>query len=408
MPGDYNPVVAGGGVNSDANIASFDLEIASNRQTTHGCGGGGRRSGGGRPVIMWFFVASVVIAGYCIYTGTLDLPKGLIGAPMDESEADSPSNDDFAGLADDDWDENSVSMPPNESRAQDAENDIDGEEEIEQEQNTLQQEMIYEGSQEMVVVVVEEEEAVVEPQQDNQHQPADNAPKIVFCYGDSLTFGLVPNEGPHPYGPFLESELNNLYSSGHPPTTVVQTLGFPGMTALTMLELVEKEQGTCFIVENVPNLSVMIILTGTNDLGQSVMAHEQLDPGAIGSDGIAKTILEHITNLHKATLECAKREGNMDMRILSLGIPGSEFQKNHPAAASIVVEINKGLKEFASSYNMQSPHGKIVYCDFPFEYDDSKSKWGPDGLHLSRGGYEELGKALAPQVKTILDMMYND
>ncbi len=424
MPSDYSPVSSGGGDIGDADVASFDLEIATSRQR-HG-GGSGRSGSGisriGRNLIIWFFFASVVVAGYCIYNGTLDLPKGLIGAPLDGSDADSPSNDDFSGLNDDDWensstsmssgydnkDDNTISMTPEESVAKE-ENDSFSEEEINQEQTTSQQQMTYDGSQET---------AEAEPQQNNQQQPAP-APKFVFCYGDSLTFGLVPNENePHPYGPSLESEVNKLYSAAsakstsefvHPPTTVVETLGFPGMTALTMLNLIEQEEvGTCSIVEK-ESISVMIILAGTNDLGQ--LAHGILYPDGqetINDNDIVEKILESITNLHKATLECAKREGNKDMHILSLGIPGSKLQTKFPVTADIVAKVNKGLNEFSSSYNMQSPHGKIVYRDFPFAYDESDSKWGPDGLHLSRQGYEELGKALAPEVKSILDMIYDD
>ncbi|KAL7445239.1 hypothetical protein ACHAXM_011919 [Skeletonema potamos] len=408
MPSDYSPVSSGEGVD----IASFDLEIAASRQRR---GGGRGRNGGisriGRNLIMCLLFASVLVAGYCIYNGTLDLPKGLIGAEMGGSDVDSPSSDDFTGLNDDDWENSSASM----SSGYDKEDNIMSmtpEEPAAKGKNdgTSQQKMMYDGSQEVIA----------EPQQNNQQQPADHAPKLVFCYGDSLTFGLVPNEKePQPYGLSLESEVNKLFSAAsatstteiaHPPATIVQTLGFPGMTAMTMLNLIEKKDvGTCFVLEN-ERLSVMIILTGTNDLGHiapELLYHD--GQMAIDTHDIAKKILESITNLHKATLECATRAGIIDMHILSLGIPGSAFQTKFPVTADIAAKVNKGLKKFSTSYNRQSPHGKIVYRDFPFAYDESDSKWGSDGLHLSRQGYEELGKALAPEVKSILDnMMYGD
>lgn len=240
---------------------------------------------------------------------------------------------------------------------------------------------------------------------------------MIFCYGDSLTFGWVPNDNnPHPYGPHLEAELNALYSSASAksaeetgiPATIVQSIGYPGMTAAAMLEMIEQDQvGTCFIVKQVTNLSVMIILTGTNDLGQ--MTHDAIgqDPSTIDSDGTSNMIINFITKLHKKTLDCAESVGNKDLHILSIGIPGSDLQKKYAQVGSIAAAVNKGLSEFASSYNLMHPNGKIIYRDFPFEFEESDSKWGGDGLHLSSLGYDELGKALAPEVKRILDIMYD-
>ena len=404
MPDDYSPIGVGSGGNDVADIASFDLEMASSRQR-HGHREGSTISTTGKNLFLWFLFASVAVAGYCIYTGTLDLPTGLMGATMDESGADGPSNDDFSGLNDDDWEGSSMSTPGYD------EQDLNTK--SEQEQDTLHQQTTHDESQEA------EETAVAEPQ-NNQQQPAADSPRFIFCYGDSLTFGFIPSEGePHPYGPSLQSELTNLYTAAsatkapelkHPPNMVVRHVGFPGMPASAMLKLVEqKDVGACSIVENIPTLSVLIILTGTNDLQQ--MAPDIMGPGgpeAIDSNGKAEMILESITNLHKATLECAQRVGNKDMHTLALGIPGSQFQTQFPVASDIAAKVNKGLNEFSSSYNKESPHGKIVYSDFPIAYDQSDSKWGPDGLHLSAEGYDELGKKVAPEVKRILDMMYDD
>ena len=368
MPSGYNRIVAGGGEDGDTNIASFDLEITF-------AGSGGQRSGViskiVRNLVICFFVASVVLAGYCVYTGTVDLPQVLIGKPQDVSNTDGPYRDGFAGMIDDDW---------------------GPEKEIEQ--STKQQ----------------NEEVVTEPQHNEQQQSVENVPKHIFCYGDSLTFGWVPNEHEqHPYGPFLESELNQLYSSEslHPPAAIVQSLGFPGMTASEMYSLRFQEQvGTCFIANEDPNLSVIIILAGTNDVGR--LTQESLSQEETSTNNIAEKILESITNLHKATLDCAKKAGNKDLHILSLGIPGSVFQKRSSAASRIVAAVNKGLNDFSTRYNVHSLQGKIVYSAFPFSYDGLDSKWSQDGLHLSKTGYEELGKALAPEVKKILDMMNHD
>ena len=281
-----------------------------------------------------------------------------------------------------------------------------------QEQKQQQQQQEQQQEQEQQQQQIEEKEVSEPPQQDQQQNPI-YKPKMIFCYGDSLTFGWVPNDNnPHPYGPHLEAELNALYSSASAksaeetgiPATIVQSVGYPGMTAAAMLELIEQDQvGTCSIMKQVTDLSVMIILTGTNDLGQ--MTHDAIgqDPSTIDSDGTSNMIINFITKLHKKTLDCAESVGNNDLHILSIGIPGSDLQKKYPQVGSIAAAVNKGLSEFASSYT----NDKIIYRDFPFEFEESDSKWGGDGLHLSSLGYDELGKVLAPEVKRILDIMYD-
>lgn len=385
---DYSPVTVDSG-DDDNNIASFDLEISSNRQR-HENATSGRRI----HLITWFLLASIAVASYCIYAGILDLPKGLIGALIDED--DSPSNDDFSGLKDDDW-ENDYSVPPSGYDKQ--------EDNTTQEQ---QQQMSQDESQE-----AEEATAEVEPQHNEQKHAGDEI-KFVFCYGDSLTSGFVPAQTePHPYAPALQTELNNLYDAAsatiapelqHPPNIVVQSVGFPGMPASTMLQLVEEEVGACSIVKNSPKLSVMVVLTGTNDL----MYMEFHDSEAIDTDEKAQMILQSITGLHTAILECAQKAGNEDMHILSVGIPGSRLIKTTPVASEIALKVNNGLKEFSSSYYTKVTHDKVVYSDFPFEYDETDSNWGADGLHLTVLGYDEMGKQLANAVKSILDKMYVD
>ena len=408
---DYSPVTGDSG--DDNNIASFDLEISSNRQR-HESATPGRRI----HLVTWFLLASIAVASYCIYAGILDLPKGLIGAPIDEDVI--PSNDDFSGLKDDDW-ENDLSVPPlgydeeednitqEQEKEQQQQMSQDESQETEEDNTTQEQQQISQDeSQE-----AEEATTVLEPQHNEQKHVVDDI-KFVFCYGDSLTSGFVPAQTePHPYAPALETELNSLYDAAsatiapelqHPPNIVVQSVGFPGMLASTMLQLVEEEIGACSIVKNSPKLSVMVVLTGTNDL----MHLEFHDSEAIDTDEKAQMILQSITGLLKAILECAQKTGNEDMHILSVGIPGSRLIETTPVASEIALRVNNGLKEFSSSYYTKVTHDKVVYRDFPFEYDETDSKWGADGLHLTALGYDEMGNQLANAVKSILDKMYVD
>lgn len=84
---------------------------------------------------------------------------------------------------------------------------------------------------------------------------------------------------------------------------------------------------------------------------------------------------------------------------MALGIPGSAWQEKIPVAAEMVANINKSLRDYASK--------KIDYVEFPFVYEtpNDTNIWGEDGLHLSKNGYEMLGKELAIDVKSILDTM---
>lgn len=234
-------------------------------------------------------------------------------------------------------------------------------------------------------------------------------PLQIFCYGDSLTFGMSSG-GTYPYGDYLERELNGLFddeadSTSSSPSngpqrnaTIVKHFGLPGFTASTMLNhLHDNDIGICSIVDRNPTVSVMVILAGSNDVGQMTDAGKS----------VARAIVESIIDLHKGAIKCAedsrgnsaKPELNVGFRTLAVGIPGSAYQENVRIASELTSYINSALRVFASTY----PGGEVSYVDFPFPYDEEDGKWDKDGLHLTEEGYHALGKELAPHVKTILD-----
>jgi len=105
-------------------------------------------------------------------------------------------------------------------------------------------------------------------------------------------------------------------------------------------------------------------------------------------------------------------------------VPGSAWQEANGIASRMRDGVNEELRRFASS-----DEGKkwVTYVDFPFPfsrggrgragrdgYGDGDGDgdgdgeccsefWNDDGLHLSEGGYEALGRRLAPFVFEILD-----
>lgn len=227
-------------------------------------------------------------------------------------------------------------------------------------------------------------------------------PRIIFSYGDSLTYGMLPHSKEScPYSQYLEQELNTLLNSSSAtlgpksesqtkaPATIVEYLGLPGFTASKMLYRIHApHMGVCSILQRCPTISLMIIMIGTNDIG--VMANADKDA--------ARSIVESIVNLHKAAFSCAEDEGNNKLHTLAVGIPGSAYQEKVPIASEYASYINEAMKEFAAESS-----NKISYVDFPFPFQEADQRWGEDGLHLTCKGYERLGKDLAPFVKVILE-----
>ena len=105
---------------------------------------------------------------------------------------------------------------------------------------------------------------------------------------------------------------------------------------------------------------------------------------------------------------------------MAVGVPGSAWQEANDIASRMRDGVNEELSRFASS-----DEGKkwVTYVDFSFPFSRGcrgragrdgdgdgdgdgeccSELWNDDGLHLSEGGYEALGRRLAPFVFEILD-----
>ena len=233
----------------------------------------------------------------------------------------------------------------------------------------------------------------------------DSLPKIIFCYGDSLTYGISPpGRETYPYSKYLEQDLNLLYNPSEPsgesqPATIVQHLGLPGWTSEQMLQHINDDKtGMCPIIRGIthPNVSLMVILAGTNDLGMMTESDKSE----------ARKIIESIIKLHQAAINCAGTgPASKKFHTLSVGIPESAWQKKVPIVAELAEYVNNGIKHFASS---EEAGGRVSYIDFPFGFDDKDTRWSMDGLHFSAEGYQALGKQLAFPVKKLLDEKIDD
>jgi lysophospholipase L1-like esterase len=123
-----------------------------------------------------------------------------------------------------------------------------------------------------------------------------------------------------------------------------------------------------------PLPSIVVILAGTNDLAYI---------------GKAQPIVECISALHKLCWDAGIQ------KTVAVGIPPSSYQENHLDAADLCCEVNEALKDFCRS----SP--RAFYVAFPFGCERDQ-KWAPDGLHLTKEGYKQLGTDLAPAISQVL------
>ncbi|RBO86172.1 SGNH/GDSL hydrolase family protein [Marinomonas aquiplantarum] len=87
----------------------------------------------------------------------------------------------------------------------------------------------------------------------------------ILCYGDSLTWGSVPNGGRYPKHLRWPSILNNLLGSQHQ----VINFGLPGRTTIWNDPFLEGRNGLAYLqaaLETFGPVDLLIIMLGTNDL----------------------------------------------------------------------------------------------------------------------------------------------
>jgi lysophospholipase L1-like esterase len=181
-----------------------------------------------------------------------------------------------------------------------------------------------------------------------------------------------------------------------------------------------------------PHYSLVLILAGANDVG--ALAADPPSRGGRGDGGGDReddddddddvavaigAVADAIVRLHRA---CHEHGPGGGVRTLAVGVPGSAWQASNARASRLRDGVNEGLRRFASSGGGGT--GMATYVDFPFPFsrgggrrgragrdgdgdvDDGEccpELWNDDGLHLSEGGYEALGRRLAPFVIEILD-----
>ncbi|MEP0074300.1 MAG: SGNH/GDSL hydrolase family protein [Marinomonas sp.] len=87
----------------------------------------------------------------------------------------------------------------------------------------------------------------------------------ILCYGDSLTWGSIPNGGRYPKHLRWPSMLNDLLGHRHE----VINFGLPGRTTLWNDPFLEGRNGLAYLqaaLETFGPIDVLILMLGTNDL----------------------------------------------------------------------------------------------------------------------------------------------
>jgi lysophospholipase L1-like esterase len=202
----------------------------------------------------------------------------------------------------------------------------------------------------------------------------------VLCYGDSLTAGTTSSDYvPYPYAPHLEAALQREDNA------VVRHVGLPGWTTSSMLDQIDGPAGLRTAVQAIqmPSLSLVVILAGSNDLGFGTDDDDDDDASLV--DEITNNLLK----LHRIAWECGVP------RTLAVGIPPSGYQAADREARQVVNEVNDRLRETSEGCTM-------AYTPFPFPYEEDGENWDEDGLHFTPIGYQALGESLAPVVRRIL------
>jgi lysophospholipase L1-like esterase len=207
-------------------------------------------------------------------------------------------------------------------------------------------------------------------------------PWRVICYGDSNTAGYH-NKGRcfEPYGQCFSADLAN---AGIP--NEVAVCGLCSFTTQDMLNERSSElvvapigptgRGLAHILDEDGPADLVIIMTGTNDLGM------QMSP---------ETVVQHVAQLHGL---CHER-GVQTVVVAPTQSPGRNARR-----------LRQRLSELLAAWAAKTP-GVIDFIDVEDLVPRPCGKtgkahlrgagihWEPDGLHLSAAGSQELGRRLA-------------
>jgi lysophospholipase L1-like esterase len=206
--------------------------------------------------------------------------------------------------------------------------------------------------------------------------------RTILCYGDSNTWGCIPEEGEGPaqrFGPdvrwprVLQSDLGEGYD-------VVEE-GLNGRTTIWDDPDEPYRNGKDFLLPSLLThhpLDLVIVLLGTNDLTRAVTAHEIAEGAGELVDEIART-------------ECG-RDGSPPQVLLVCPPPVGRVPDEFRSAAEKSRELAPHFAEVAEARS----------CGF-LDAGAHITSSDVDGIHLEAEQHQRLGHVVAGRVRELLD-----
>ncbi|WOD09012.1 SGNH/GDSL hydrolase family protein [Marinomonas sp. GJ51-6] len=200
----------------------------------------------------------------------------------------------------------------------------------------------------------------------------------ILCYGDSLTWGSIPNGGRYPKHLRWPSMLNDLLGHRHE----VINFGLPDRTTLWNDPFLEGRNGLAYLqaaLETFGPVDILILMLGTNDLKRhfNVGAYE-------ASKGIEKLIeRSRMPNSH-----------GFPSPTLVVVAPPNILSPMGSLAANFDGAIEKS-QHFHQHYQDMAIHNNCLFLNSAGILQPSEV----DGVHLDSSANEQLARALFDLIK---------
>ena len=205
----------------------------------------------------------------------------------------------------------------------------------------------------------------------------------ILCYGDSLTAGYCSPKFT-PYAESLSIELNE----------PIDYAGLCGWTTRDMIRKADEEvteafglsyPGLRYLLQS-GNYQIVLLMAGTNDLGTTN----------------ASIIAENLAKLHHMCHETGAST-------VAVTVPQSAFSSDYQKPGKLSLrkrqkEVNRLLEIFASEH---SENCLFVEVEEKIPWIPDSPDWSYDGLHMSKCGYEKLGRILSPMIKDLISSKFS-
>ncbi|QUX93940.1 arylesterase [Marinomonas sp. CT5] len=201
----------------------------------------------------------------------------------------------------------------------------------------------------------------------------------ILCYGDSLTWGRIPNGGRYPKHLRWPTILNELLGQQHQ----VINFGLPGRTTIWNDPFLEGRNGLTYLqaaLETFGPVDILILMLGTNDLKRHfhVGAYE-------AAKGIEKLI-------EKSRIP---NDNDFPAPTLVIVAPPNILSPTGSIAESFHGAIEKS-QHFHQYYQDVATHNQCIFLNAAGVLQPSEI----DGVHLGTQGNEQLAKAIYSLIKT--------